>query len=107
VLGRIAARFRLLGDVSRLRILSALMGGDLSVQDLEAATGLSQTNVSRHLGLLRREGVVERKPEGNRAIYRIADVGVAKLCHLVCGSLAERAAGELEALEGALLRRRA
>ena len=54
----VAARFRLLGDASRLRLLRALMEGDHSVQELVEECGLSQTNVSRHLGLMRRDGVV-------------------------------------------------
>lgn len=99
-LGRVATRFRMLGDASRLRILNVLMDSERSVQELEEVTGLSQTNVSRHLGLLRREGMVERRADGNRAIYRICDPSVRKLCRVVCGSLAERAAGDLEALQG-------
>ncbi len=101
VLTRVAARFRALGDPSRLRILQALMEGERSVQELERATGLGQPNVSRHLGLLRREGLVGRRAEGNRALYRIEDPSVEQLCTLVCGSLAQRLAGELEAFQGA------
>lgn len=103
VLERVAERFRLLGDPSRLRLLNTLMQGEHSVAELEDATGLSQTNVSRHLGLLRREGVVERRSEGNRAIYRIADPSVTRLCRVVCGGLAQQLAGDLEALEGAFI----
>lgn len=96
-LERVAARFRVLGDPSRLRLLDRLMAGERSVGELEAETGLSQANVSRHLSLLRREGLVARRSEGNRALYRIADESIGALCDLVCGSLSERLAEELDA----------
>ena len=97
----VAARFRLLGDASRLRLLRALMEGEHSVQELVEACGLSQTNVSRHLGLMRREGVVARRAEGNRAVYSIADPTLRRLCRTVCGGLSNRMAGDLDALQGA------
>ena len=95
----VAARFRALGDPSRLRLLNLLMAGERSVQELVEESGLTQTNVSRHLGLLRREGLVVRSRQGNRALYRIADPRIAKLCQIVCGGLSEQLAGGLDALE--------
>lgn len=97
----VAARFRLLGDASRLRLLRALMQGEHSVQELVEACHLSQTNVSRHLGLMRREGVVTRRAEGNRAVYRIADPTLRRLCRTVCGGLSLQMAEDLGALQGA------
>lgn len=101
VLELVATRFRALGDPSRLRLLNILMRGEHSVQELVDASGLTQTNVSRHLALLRREGVVARQREGNRAFYSILDPNIEKLCRVVCGGLSDRLAGELDALMGA------
>ncbi|MBW2231884.1 MAG: winged helix-turn-helix transcriptional regulator [Deltaproteobacteria bacterium] len=101
VLELVANRFRALGDPSRLRLLNILMQGEHSVQELVDASGLSQTNVSRHLALLRREGVVARERDGNRAYYSIVDPTVHKLCRVVCGGLSDRLVGELDALMGA------
>lgn len=97
----VAARFRALGDASRLRILKLLMDGEHSVQELVGGCSLSQTNVSRHLGLLRRDGIVARRTDGNRAVYSLVDATVEKLCRVVCDGLADRRSEELEALEGA------
>ncbi len=94
----VAIRFRVLGDASRLRLLNLLMQGEASVQDLVKASGLGQTNVSRHLGLLRRDGLVARKRVGNRALYRIGDPSVEQLCKLVCGGIAEQLADGLDAM---------
>ena len=100
----VAARFRALSDPTRLRILNTLMQGESSVQDLVETTGLEQPNVSRHLAHLRREGIVQRRPDGNRAIYRIHDPTVVELCELVCGGLAGRLSEGLEALPDAARR---
>ncbi len=94
----VSARFRVLGDASRLRLLNLLMQGETSVQDLVETSGLSQTNVSRHLGLLRRDGLVTRTRVGNRALYRIADPSVEKLCRLVCGGISDQLAGGLDTM---------
>lgn len=97
----VAARFRALGDGSRIKLLNLLMQGESSVQELVEASGMTQTNVSRHLGLLRREGIVSRTKDGKRAVYRIADPHVAELCKLVCGGIELHLAGGLGALQGA------
>jgi DNA-binding transcriptional ArsR family regulator len=97
----VAARFRVLGDPSRLCLLNLLMRGEASVNQLVDLSDLSQTNVSRHLGLLRRERMVSRTREGNRAVYRITDPTVEKLCLLVCGGLSDQLNEGLDALQGA------
>ncbi len=97
-LALVAARFRALGEASRLRLLSLLMEGERSVRQLMEETGFEQPNVSRHLATLRREGMVERRGEGNRAFYRIRDATVVELCRVVCDGLADRLSGDLDAL---------
>ncbi len=94
----VAVRFRALSDPSRLRILNLLMQGESSVQDLVEATGFEQPNVSRHLSMMRREGIVERRADGNRALYSILDPTVMQLCEIVCGGLAGQLTERLEAL---------
>jgi DNA-binding transcriptional ArsR family regulator len=96
----VAARFRALGDPSRLKIVNRLMNGELGVQDLLHETRLSQTNLSRHLGVLRQAGILERRSVGNRAFYRIGDPTLVEVCRIVCGSLAEQLAEDLEGFEG-------
>ena len=97
----VAARFRALSDPTRLQLLNVLMQGESSVQGLVEATGVEQSNLSRHLAVLRREGIVARRSQGNRAIYRIHDPSVVQLCEVVCGGLLDRLSDELEALPDA------
>ena len=83
-----AARFRLLGDPTRLRLLRALYDADeLTVQDLAAATDQSHANTSKHLRLLAEDGVVEGRRDGLHVHYRIVDPTLRRLCDLVCEAL--------------------
>ena len=99
----LAARFRALSDPTRLRILNTLMRGESSVGELVESIGLEQPSVSRHLIVLRREGILARRAEGNRAYYRIEDPTVTRLFRLVCGGLVERLSDDLDALPAARL----
>lgn len=87
----IADRFSVLAEPARLRILNTLMLGERTVSDLVDDTGLNQANVSRHLGLLRTSGFVDRRKEGLYAFYRIADPSVEVLCEIMCGRLEAQA----------------
>jgi DNA-binding transcriptional ArsR family regulator len=83
----IAARLRVIGDPTRIRILDLLREGDLSVTQITEGLGTSQQNASKHLGVLLQAGIVARRKDGNSSIYSIADVGVYELCEQVCGGL--------------------
>ncbi len=95
----IAARMRVIGDPSRIRILDLLRDEELSVTELTERLGTSQQNTSKHLGMLLQAGIVSRRKEGNSSIYSIADPGVYDLCEQVCGGLQVQLA-ELTALMG-------
>jgi DNA-binding transcriptional ArsR family regulator len=86
----IAERFRLLAEPMRIRILDQLRDAPMSVGALGDALGTSQQNVSKHLGLLLRAGVVAREKQGTLARYRIDDQSVFDLCEQVCGGLQRR-----------------
>jgi DNA-binding transcriptional ArsR family regulator len=86
----IATRLRVIGDPTRIRILDALRGGELSVGEIKDMLDTSQQNASKHLGVLNGAGIVERRKEGTTAYYRVVDVAVFELCELVCGALQEQ-----------------
>jgi len=83
----VAARFKVLADPARLRLLSALRPGERSVTDLVAETGLSQANTSKHLALLHSLGFVRRRKEGLFTYYALGDKDIFKLCDLMCGRI--------------------
>ncbi|MGD0536564.1 MAG: metalloregulator ArsR/SmtB family transcription factor [Verrucomicrobiota bacterium] len=62
---------RALADPTRLRILALLEGEDLSVNELQEITGMGQSRISTHLGLLQDAGLVQSRRDGKRAFYRI------------------------------------
>ena len=93
----IAERFRVLAEPTRIKLLDRLRAGEATVQELQLATGASQQNVSKHLGVLRSAGIVTRTKEGNFSRYTIADEGVFELCDHVCGAL-RRQLDEIDAL---------
>ncbi|MES2209654.1 MAG: metalloregulator ArsR/SmtB family transcription factor [Chloroflexota bacterium] len=69
--------FDALGDANRRAIVELLGSGERSVQELADALPISRPAVSRHLGLLKRAGLVVEEPRGTRRIYRLHDRGVA------------------------------
>jgi DNA-binding transcriptional ArsR family regulator len=87
----VARRLRVLGVPSRLRILDALMSGALGMGELAAATGLEQSNLSRQVTELEREGCVARIRRGREVLVEIADPTLRALCALVCRAIEERA----------------
>ena len=82
------AFLRSLASRHRLMILCSLLAGERSVGDLNAALGLTQSNLSRHLAMLREEGLVATRREVTTIYYRIASERVrpilAELYRLFC-----------------------
>ena len=83
----IAERFRVIGEPTRIRILERLQAGEASVQELAECVGGSQQNVSKHLSLLARVGIVGRRKVGTFAYYRITDESVLVMCEQICGAV--------------------
>ncbi len=87
----VAERFRVMGEPMRIRILELLGDGERTVGEITAALDATQQNVSKHLGVLLRAGIVSRRKEGTAARYAIADQMVLDLCERVCASLRTQA----------------
>ena len=83
----IAARLRVIGDPTRIRILDLLREDELTVTKITEALGASQQNAAKHLGVLLQAGIVARRKDGNSSVYSIVDSGVYELCEQVCGGL--------------------
>lgn len=92
VLQQTAARFALLGDRTRLHLLSLLLErSDYSVGELAAAAGISVANASQHLRRLEAGGILGRRQTGNTVQYRVVEASIEQLCAIVCASVQERA----------------
>ena len=96
----VAARFRALGDASRLQLLQHLFHSEKSVQELCDLTTLSQANVSKHLSLLSEHGILNKRRQGSFVYYRIGDETIYQLCELVCGAVGKQYGRVMEELAG-------
>jgi DNA-binding transcriptional ArsR family regulator len=88
IFDRAAQYFSLLSEPARLRIIQAVCTDERSVQDVVDLTSLPQPNVSRHLSMLYRAGVLSRRREGTFVFYKISDPMITDLCRSVCVRLA-------------------
>jgi DNA-binding transcriptional ArsR family regulator len=79
---------RSLASRHRLVILCSLLDGECAVGALVKRLGLTQSNLSRHLAMLREEGLVATRREGTTIYYRIGSERVrpilAELYRLFC-----------------------
>jgi DNA-binding transcriptional ArsR family regulator len=91
---QVARYFSLLGDPTRLRILSCLCSEELPVREVVEKIGLTQANISRHLSILFKAGVVQRRREGNMIFYRVVDPNFVDICRTVSITVASRDIGE-------------
>ncbi|MFO0950456.1 MAG: metalloregulator ArsR/SmtB family transcription factor [Isosphaeraceae bacterium] len=95
-LERVAEKFRMLGDPTRLLILRTLLGGERNVGSVVLETGQNQANVSKHLKMLTEAGLVRRRKEGLQVFYAVNDPLIGKLCELVCGSVIQEAQAKVD-----------
>ncbi len=84
-----ATLLRLLGNERRLTILCQLAdGGERSVGQIQTHVGISQSALSQHLGLLREQGILAGRRDGQTIFYRIVDPAalsvMATLADLFC-----------------------
>ena len=89
-LAQVANYFQALSDPTRLRILTLLQDGERNVGELAQLCDFTSANISRHLAILGKHGLVARSSRGTSVYYRIADESVYALCDLVCGSIARQ-----------------
>src|SRR4051812_16890585 len=75
----LADTFKVLGDVTRVRILDALAHAEVPVCDLASLLGLTQSAVSHQLRLLRNTRLVKSRRDGQHIYYTLDDHHIVKL----------------------------
>jgi DNA-binding transcriptional ArsR family regulator len=75
---RLDATFQALADPTRRGMLAALAGGERTIGELAGPYRMSFAGASKHVRVLERAGLVERRKQGRR-----------QLCRLQAGPLAE------------------
>ena len=81
-----------LADANRLMLLHQLRDGEKSVSQLVSETGLTQSNVSRHLAVLRERSLVDTRRDGTTIYYRLGNEKIVEACDMVRGVLQSRLA---------------
>ena len=87
VLYHISDVLKAMADPTRLKILHNLQNQERCVSDILKTVGGSQANVSKHLSVLKRAGLVDCRRQGLNVYYRIIDNGVFTICRNICDSL--------------------
>jgi DNA-binding transcriptional ArsR family regulator len=75
----LADTFKVLGDLTRVRILDALSRAEVPVCDLAELLGLTQSAVSHQLRLLRHARLVKSRRDGQHIYYTLDDDHIVKL----------------------------
>lgn len=81
--GQASSLLRAIGNEDRLMLLCQLSQGEACVSDLELACSIFQPSLSQHLGVLRREGLVDTRREGKHIFYRVANDDALALLHVL------------------------
>lgn len=89
--------FRLHADVcktlshaKRLEILNILRNKEMNAGEIVARMKVSKSNVSQHLGVMRKAGILEMRRNGTNIYYRISNPKVVKACDLMREVLLEQ-----------------
>ena len=83
-----AELFGALSSPVRLKVLNILCDGERSVNELLARINTTQPNLSQHLNLMYRSGILSRTKAGTQVIYKISSKTAAGLCRSVCTQIA-------------------
>ena len=83
-----AELFAVLATPMRLRILSAVCEREKSVSQLLLEIDTTQPNLSQHLAVLFKTGVLAKRKEGTQVIYRVQSEKAVALCRSVCTQIA-------------------
>ena len=83
-----AELFAVLATPMRLRILSALCEQEKSVSELLREIDTTQPNLSQHLAVLYKTGVLAKRSQGSQVIYRVQSEKAVALCRSVCTQIA-------------------
>ena len=69
----LAELFKIFGDSTRIKILSALSAGELCVCDLSTVVGMTSSAVSHQLKILKNARLVKFRRDGKTVFYSLAD----------------------------------
>ncbi len=81
---------RVLGHPRRLAILDLLAGGEKPTADLLDELHIGKVNLSQHLSVMKRAGLILTRQEGRTTLHRLAFPEIKDACRMIRGVLARR-----------------
>jgi DNA-binding transcriptional ArsR family regulator len=75
----LAEFFKVIGDHTRIKIITALFPSEMCVNDLAALLGMRQSAVSHQLRVLKQAGLVRHRKDGKLSYYFLADDHIKKI----------------------------
>ena len=78
----IAEVFKVFGDTTRMKIISALLEAELCVGDIAEITNSTQSAISHQLKTLRMARLIKSRRSGKEIYYSLADDHVGKIYHM-------------------------
>ncbi len=94
-----AAVFGALANATRHELMHLLCKGARTPSELAEALEVSRPNVSQHLAVLQREGLVTRSRDGRQVLWEVADSRLLQACELIEEVLAQQSARRAEVFE--------
>lgn len=94
-----AAVFGALANPTRHEIMHMLCKGPRTPSELADALEVSRPNVSQHLALLQREGLVSRSRQGRQVLWEVVDPRLSQACELIEEVLAKQLSQKAEVFE--------
>lgn len=88
IFAEVADYFSVMSEPMRLKIIHAICRSERTVTEIVGETGATQSNVSRHLNLMYRHGLLNRRRDGNQIYYSMADDTMIELCRSACNRIA-------------------
>lgn len=79
----LAELFKVFGDVTRIKIMSVLLKGELSVGSISEELAMSPSAISHQLNILRRSKLVKTRRDGKMVYYSLDDEHVCEI--ISCG----------------------
>jgi len=74
---------KILANPIRLAILHSLRNGEKSVNELTDILGISQSNLSQHLGLMRQGAILKTRKQGTNIFYSVTNPKINQACDIV------------------------
>ena len=71
--------FKIIGDITRTKILYALDQNEMCVCDIANVLGMSKSSISHQLAVLRKSGIVKCRKDGKEVYYTLDDEHIQKV----------------------------